>query len=112
MTTSLLKSCRLQSKLYKKFIKLKSKSSEIKFKARRNLLKTLIKEAEKDFYTKKLINVNNDNRHLWKLINEILRNKINLVESFLDRNNEIVDMESTAIKFNLAAKMSIADKKL
>ena len=105
LTAGLKRSCSIKSKLYKKYVKSRSLFSENIYKAYRNLLKTILKKAEKDYYTNKVLSAEKNSRQLWKEINRILNNKTkpHAANHFIDennKNNEITDNLDIANKFN------------
>ena len=74
---------------------------EKKYKAYRNKFDHLIRMAEKNYYSKKFCQAQNNKKATWKTVNDSLeKNKSNvplkLSRSFINNNNEKVsDLEST-----------------
>ena len=72
ITPSLLKSINLKCKLYKKWIKTKKSSDEIKYKNHAKLLKKNLNYAEKQFYSKQFDTKVLGSKTIWQNINSLI----------------------------------------
>jgi hypothetical protein len=78
MTAGLVKSCEHKSKLYKRFKEAKTTEAKQLFTAYRNKLKSLLVKAERDFYSSKIINCQNDCKKSWQIINRLLNKRVQM----------------------------------
>lgn len=77
ITPALIKSSNTKCKLYKKWIKTKRKSDEAKYKNYAKSFKKLLREAEKQYYTRLFDSSVNNIKDIWKNINLLVNNKNN-----------------------------------
>jgi len=81
MTPGLVRCCIVKSKLFKNFKITPCILTEIIYKKYRNKLKSVLKKAEKDFYTNKLQSHSSDLRRYWNVLNKLIKG---------DQQNDIV----------------------
>ena len=75
MTKGLLKSCKVKSKLYLKYIKKPSQANKSKFTAYRNLFKTLKTKSIQNYYATEFTKYSNDIKKTWNTIRSIINSK-------------------------------------
>ena len=103
ITPSILKSIRKKNTMYKQYLKNRSSSTLLeKYKTYKNKLTSVLRIAEKDYYSTKLMHVKDNMGKTWKVINSMTNrnsnwNKITQIEV---NNTKIVDPEIIADKFN------------
>ena len=103
VTKCILNSIKRKNKLYKAYIKNPCTSTKSRFVLYRNKLTHLLRISERKYYNDKLILYNNDLRHSWSIINEILdrgKKNIKLPEKLESDQGEITDAKSKADCFN------------
>ena len=104
ITPAIINSIRTKSKLYKKYLRNRSKVNEDNYKTYNKLLKQAIKNAQKNFYQNKFTYANGNIKKNWDVINEILNRKKDKqstkTNSFLHNNKEITDNKEIANQFN------------
>jgi hypothetical protein len=102
LTSSILNSIKKKNNLYKKLLKSKSPELKTKYLKYKNKLVSVIRMAEKNYYTNKLLEVKDNVAKTWKVMNEMIgrgpaRNTITQIKS----NDSIIDEpEEIANKFN------------
>ena len=74
ITKGLQNACKKKNKLYRDFIKFRTKKAELQYKAYKNKLTIILRQAKKDYYNKKLLENKNDIKSTWKIINKIIQN--------------------------------------
>ena len=93
ITTGIKKSIRIKDKLYKKFIKHRSKKNENKYKEFNNKLTNIKRVSERIYYSDNLNKHKNNVKETWKVLNEaIKRKRINseIPEYFMDSEGNII----------------------
>jgi hypothetical protein len=75
ITRALLISCKRKNMLYKQFLKKRNYKSEIKYKNYKNMLSSLLRKAEKSYYTELLDSHKNNAKEVWKTLNTITNRK-------------------------------------
>jgi len=103
MTKGLLKSCHRKSILYKKYKKDPTLQSKTRYITYRNKLKTVLRKAERCYYTKRFELISGDIKKTWKLLNLItVKNSKKIGPDFLiDKNgSKITCKTEIANKFN------------
>ena len=91
MTNGLANCCYNKSKLYKKFKCYPTIINENAFKIYRNKLKAILWQAERNFYTNKIIACAADQKQIWKILNYLISKKKNQQTDFsLDYNGQII----------------------
>ena len=87
-----------KNKLYKKYLLDNNKDSEIRYKAYKNKLTDILRNAETKYYSEK-----GDIKGTWKILKEIINkinNKITSPQSFKYNETVITDPKSIADHFN------------
>ena len=88
ITTTILKSIKKKNKMYKKCLTNKSVHLLNSYKKYRNTLTSLIRAAEKSYYSNKLLEVKDNMSKTWKVLNRMTnrstnKNPINLIEKMV-----------------------------
>jgi hypothetical protein len=102
ITTTILKSIKKKNKMYKKCLTNKSVHLLNSYKKYRNTLTSLIRAAEKSYYSNKLLEVKDNMSKTWKVLNRMTnrstnKNPINLIE----KNGVVIDnVSQIAEEFN------------
>ena len=76
ITRELLKLCQKRSKLYKKYLHKPTNVNEKKYKQYRNFVSSKLRQAKKDFFYKRFIDVKSNSKSTWNLINMLLKKNI------------------------------------
>lgn len=103
LTKGLQNACKKKNNLYAKFIKLKTKESEIKYKTYKNKLTDIIRNSKKHYYKNILEENKNNPRKVWGVLNTITNkgtNKKEYPEYFIDENRENYNMQEIVSRFN------------
>src|SRR6218665_1778948 len=102
MTQGLLKSCKIKSKLYLKFLKNPTEANKQKFIVYRNKFKALRIRSEKDFYASEFQKHSKDLKKTWQVIKSILNpSDVNTSIEEIYINGEKVEGDDVmANKFN------------
>ena len=102
MTKGLMKSCVKKSKLYRKYCNNRTKANKDKYTAYREKLKTLLRIAEKNYYSNKFTSISGNIKETWKLLGKILNKDegSKIVDCFTDNGVEITDKNEIVNKFN------------
>lgn len=103
LTKGLKNACKKKNNLYVKFIKLRTKDSELKYKMYKNKLTTIIRNNKKLYYKKKVEENKNNPKKVWGVLNTILNkstNKKEYPEYFLIENMENHNQQEVVNKFN------------
>ena len=105
MTTGLLKSCRIKSKLYLKMLKHPTATNKENYVKYRNKFKLLRIKAEKNYYASEFQKYNGDLKHrpTWKVIRSILNTSYNStkIDELCINGTKITDAEIIAENFNI-----------
>ena len=72
LSPGILTSVNKKNRLYKKFVRSPSVSSETKYNAYRNKLTHLTRISKRKYYDSKFENARNDLKTTWKLLNEVI----------------------------------------
>ena len=104
ITKGIAKSSKRKQKLYEKFLKHRTRETELAYKSYKNLFKTLKKKAKKKYYSEKISKYKHDVKKTWSIMKELI-GKIKLKSSNLPRRitvNEvdIFDKRKIANEFN------------
>ena len=75
LTGRLLKSIRIKNKMYYNLRKKPDTSQNHKYKIYRNLLNSLIKQTNVDYYHNVLNDNKNNSKKIWNIVNELIYNK-------------------------------------
>ena len=102
MTKGLMRSCIKKSKLYRKFCNRRTQDNKKKYVRYRNKLKTLLRIAEKNYFSDKFKLMAGNIRETWKLLGSLLnKNQKNEISNlFVADGVEIVDRREIVDKFN------------
>ena len=103
LTTSLKNACKKKNSLYKDFLKYKTVSAEFKYKRYKNKLITILRNAEKEYYSRLLHNHSNDIKGTWKILNGILRTNwscSNIPKEFKKGNGSVSTRAGVVNGFN------------
>src|SRR5579872_5093365 len=102
MTESLIKSCHKKSKLLKKYKKYPSIVNKLAYKKYKNILKTVVRAAERDYYLTKFTETVSDIKGTWKIINSILKTTApsNLIACLKINNIMKTDAKMIVEEFN------------
>ena len=102
MTKGLMRSCIKKSKLYRKFCNKRTQDNKKKYVRYRNKLKTLLRIAEKNYFSDKFKLMAGNIRETWKLLGSLLnKNQKNEISNlFVADGVEIVDRREIVDKFN------------
>ena len=108
ITSSLLKSCKKQKKLYKKSIKFnKDPDTWNKYQSYKAILDKIKRTLKKDYYQAQCLAFKRNTRKLWKIINEIkgkCNDKSNIIESI--KSNDITYYDAKNITNSLGEYFS------
>ncbi len=72
ITNGLKNACKKKYNMYKHFLRLRTRESELKYKNYRNKLTTVLRQAENDYYSFKLESLRSDIKGTWKVLRRIL----------------------------------------
>ena len=102
MTKGLVNACKKKNKLYRDFIKYRTKDKEIKYKLYKNKLIDIIRINKKEYYNKLLENNKNNIKGTWDILNKIIRNKTNsnCPDHFIEKDKTITNMTEIVEGFN------------
>ena len=102
MTRQLIKCCKKKSTLMRLYKENQTTSAKEKFVSYRNVLKKLIKKAEKLYYSKKFDENLNNAQKTWQIINSILSSTKHTFKhvTLTDDSGNVYDDSHTAHKFN------------
>ena len=97
-----MKSCVKKSKLYRKFCKTQRKADKNKYTAYRNMLKTLLRKAEQNYYSQKFKLISGNIKETWKLLGSALGNQrlSDVTNCFRVDGTDITDKREIVEKFN------------
>ena len=91
-----------KQKLYKKFLKLKTKEKEPNYKAYKNLIEAIRKKSERTYYSELFAKSKNNIKNNWKIINEVISNtkikRKDLPEKLV--NTTVVEKQAIAENLN------------
>ena len=103
LTCGLINACKKKNRLYKKFLETKLDSDENTYKAYKNKLTKILKNAEKAYYNGLIEQQKHDIKATWKVLNTVIRGVAcpsKIPEMFLENNIEIKDTKDIANGFN------------
>lgn len=92
ITKGLVNACKKKNKLYSDYIKLRTKTAEMKYKVYKNRLVLILRKAKKEHYNKLFQEKKNNIKGIWNIFKEILGNKnvaLDLHKYFYKENNII-----------------------
>ena len=104
LTKGLLNACKKKNTMYKTFIKTKLESDETKYKAYKNKLTKILRNAEKSYFNEKLEKEKHNIKATWKILNRVIRGVANpskIPDVFIDNNSKITDKKDIANGFNI-----------
>ncbi len=102
ITKGLIKSCKKKSTLYKKYLCEPTVGNKYIFTVYRNKLKSLLRRAEKDYYTNKIVSCQYNLSSTWKIIRSLLnKSKAEPIpNTFISNGSTVVGNENVANAFN------------
>lgn len=103
ITAGILRACRKKNKLYKNFIKKRTKEAEIRYKQYKNKLTSIMRISKKDYYKKLIQNSKGNVKGMWNILNSIIKSKCNYnsyPKYFIESDEEIDNLEDAAHRFN------------
>lgn len=86
MSTSILVSSKRKQKLYEKYLKKKTHKNEIKYKRYKSIFQSICFKAKQNYYRNLVKRYKNDQRKIWKVINEMIYSNKIQTQSRLPRN--------------------------
>ena len=93
VTLGILTSIKKKHKLYHEYLEKKNDESYEKYKAYRNKLTRLIKNAKKDYYKNLFENCMGDSSKIWEIVNELMnkkKTKSTLPDGLHDENGQLI----------------------
>ena len=116
-TKGLVNACKKQKRLYKRYLKNRTKDNEYKYKIYKNKLTGIKRFCEKMYYSKLLENNKNDIKTTWKTLNKIInknRTTSNYPDEFKDESNNLIsnsnDIANNFNKFFVNVGPNLAKK--
>ena len=121
ITNGLNNACHTKNRLYKLFLCSRSRTAEGKYKTYKNKLTSILRTAEKEYYSKLLTDAKGNIKSTWKILNAVINTKTNtskLASHFECNGINIVSKQSIADEFNnffvdvgsnLAKMITVAD---
>lgn len=103
LTKGLQNACKKKNNLYKKFLKLRTKEAESRYKSYKNKLTHIIRVSKKKYYTDKLNENKSNMKGIWDVLNRLLKgdHQKNIYPDFFIINNaENENMQDVVNKFN------------
>ena len=80
ITKGIVKSSKRKQKLYEKFLKHRTRETELAYKSYKNLFESLKKKAKKKYYSEKISKYKHDAKKTWSIMKELI-GKIKLKSS-------------------------------
>jgi len=84
MTFGLARACETKSKLHRGYITCKTPEAKAKYIKYRNKLKTILNKAENDFYAKKFLVCQGNQKRTWQILNSLLNKNQSKAPSLLN----------------------------
>ena len=102
ITSTLLNSIKRKNNLYKQYLNNKSDITLGKYKKYKNKLTSILRLAEKNYFSNKLLEAKNNLSQTWQIINNITNRTTSKksVDQILDDGSIIDDPQTIAEKFN------------
>ena len=103
MTIGLQEASKEKNRLYKNFLKLRSKEMEIKYKKYKNIYTTLVRQSKKDYYQRKLEESQSNSKQMWEVLKSVIKvgGKAKQYPKFFEDNgNTIKDSLAIVNQFN------------
>lgn len=75
ITKGLVNACKKKNNLYSDYIKLRTKTAEMKYKVYKNRLVLILRKVKKEYYNKLFQEKKNNIKGIWSIFREILGNK-------------------------------------
>ena len=102
ITSTLLNSIKRKNNLYKQYLNNKSNTTLEKYKKYKNKLTSILRLAEKNYFSNKLLEAKNNLSQTWQIINNITNRTTSKksVDQILDDGSIIDDPHTMAEKFN------------
>ena len=102
-TNGLANACKKKNKLYRDYLKSRSKRKLLRYKQYKNKLTNILRCEEKRFYHSLLLKHKNNTKETWKVLKNIIdkkRNCSNFPDKFMDNGLEIMGLKDIATGFN------------
>ena len=102
-TNGLANACKKKNKLYRDYLKSRSKRKLLVYKQYKNKLTNILRCEEKRFYHGLLLKHKNNTKETWKVLKNIIdkkRNCRNFPGKFMDNGHEIMGLKDIATGFN------------
>ena len=103
VTKGLRNACRKKNCLYKKFLQNRTDAAEMKYKAYKNKLTSILRNCEKNYYINLLEQEKNNVKGTWKILNTIIRKgkrSSNYPDSFTHNGATVKNKKDIANGFN------------
>ena len=103
ITNGLKNACRKKNGLYRSFLRERTHTSEYRYKTYKNKLTSILRLAEKAYYSKMLLEKRGNIKETWAILNTVLgkqRNSVNYPTHLMQRDIHITSKEDMANAFN------------
>ena len=95
ITRGLQNACKKKKKLYRDFIKSRTREAEKKYKLYKNRLTTIMRQARKDYYSNLLEKSKTDIKRTWNILNKVMgkntSGQSNTPSHFLNEDNKKIE---------------------
>ena len=103
ITNGLKNACRKKNGLYRSFLRERTHTSEYRYKTYKNKLTSILRLAEKAYYSKMLLEKRGNIKETWAILNTVLgkqRKSVNYPTHLMQRDIHITSKENMANEFN------------
>ena len=103
ITNGLKNACRRKNGLYRSFLRERTHTSEYRYKTYKNKLTSILRLAEKAYYSKMLLEKRGNIKETWAILNTVLgkqRKSVNYPTHLMQRDIHITSKENMANEFN------------
>ena len=103
ITNGLKNACRKKNGLYRSFLRERTHTSENRYKKYKNKLTSILRLAEKAYYSKMLLEKRGNIKETWAILNTVLgkqRKSVNYPTHLMQRDIHITSKENMANEFN------------
>ena len=103
ITNGLKNACRKKNGLYRSFLRERTHTSEYRYKTYKNKLTSVLRLAEKAYYSKMLLEKRGNIKETWAILNTVLgkqRKSVNYPTHLMQRDIHITSKENMANEFN------------
>ena len=104
ITNGLKNACRKKNGLYRSFLRERTHTSEYWYKTYKNKLTSILRLAEKAYYSKMLLEKRGNIKETWAILNTVLgkqRKSVNYPTHLMQRDIHITSKEDMANEFNI-----------